>query len=166
MLARVPRDVWIGLVLLVGAVLYWYGADNIPISPLDGEINAAAMPKALAYVLGALSLILIVRSLSLVAMGAAAAQTSSAEERAKARHAHLRAIGILVLGVGYLLVVNWLGYALSVALLIFCVATYVGQKPGLRLAGTAVALAAGFTVIFVFILGIPLPGGVLLDALR
>jgi putative tricarboxylic transport membrane protein len=169
---RVPQDVWIGLVMLGAAVAYWYGADGIPISPLDGAVNAAAMPKALAYALGALSLLLIVRALSVEVMAqraaasagvdaAPAAPLPTPEQLAKRRHAHLRAAGMLAFGVAYLLVLYLLGYLISAALLIIGVAIYNGAKPDWRLGLTALGLAIGFHVVFVVLLGIPLPPGLL-----
>lgn len=168
---RVPRDVWIGLVMLAGAVLYWYGAEGIPISPLDGEVNAAAMPKALAYALGALALLLILRALFIEVMArrAAAASAASAgatgagpaEEGAARRKGHVRALGMLAIGLAYLLVLDTLGYAVSVALLIFGVAVYMGLRASPRVVAIAVLLAAGFYLIFARLLDIPLPEGIL-----
>lgn len=58
-----PRDFWIGLVTLGFAVLYWFEAAKIRISPLDGPVGAAGLPKVLAYALGVLSVLLIGRAL-------------------------------------------------------------------------------------------------------
>src|SRR3546814_18423060 len=60
-----PRDAWIGVVFLVLAVVYWIAADGIRISPLDGPVPAAGLPKSLGYALGGLSVLLILRSLAL-----------------------------------------------------------------------------------------------------
>ena len=62
-LRRMPRDFWVGLVILLGAALYWLGAASIPISALDGEINAAAVPRMLALALAVLAVILMVKAL-------------------------------------------------------------------------------------------------------
>src|SRR3546814_16166124 len=60
-----PRDAWIGVVFLVLAVVYWIAADGIRISPLDGPVTAAGLPKSLGYALGGLSVLLILRRLAL-----------------------------------------------------------------------------------------------------
>ena len=170
MMRHVPRDVWIGLAMLAGAGLYWLGADGIKISPLDGAVNAAAMPKALAYALAAFSVLLIVRALSIEAMARRAAMLvgvkapSADSPPAKATSTatpHLRAAGVLAIGVGYLLILYTTGYLIAAALLIMAMATYVGARFGPRLAAVAVALAVGFHVVFVELLGIPLPPGLL-----
>ena len=62
-LRRMPKDFWVGLVILLGAALYWSGAASIPISALDGEINAAAVPRMLALALADLAGILMVKAL-------------------------------------------------------------------------------------------------------
>ncbi|MEL6264672.1 MAG: tripartite tricarboxylate transporter TctB family protein [Pseudomonadota bacterium] len=164
--SHIPRDVWIGLVMLAGAALYWLGADGIPISPLDGEVNAAAMPKALAYVLAALAVLLIVRAISVEIIAARAGATGPVpqpdpEERAEARRRHLRAAGVIAIGVGYLLVLETLGYLISITLLLIVLAAYIGARRDWRLPATAFALAASFKLIFVHLLGIPLPSGIL-----
>ncbi|MEM9781013.1 MAG: tripartite tricarboxylate transporter TctB family protein [Pseudomonadota bacterium] len=167
MLHRVPRDVWIGLAVIAGAGFYWLGADGIPISPLDGAVNAAAMPKALALALAVLGALLIIRSLSVEMMAAragaapAAAQSLSDEDRRANRIKHLRAAGVVVIGAGYLLIVTTVGYIISIAALITVLAFYIGAKADWRLPATALGIAVGFYVIFVQFLGIPLPPGIL-----
>jgi hypothetical protein len=166
MTLHVPRDVWIGLAMLAGAGLYWLGADGIPISPLDGAVNAAAMPKTLAYALGAFAILLIVRALSIETMARRAAAQAGEPEPALPATApkigtHLRAVGVLGIGVGYLLILYLTGYLIAAALLIMAMATYVGARFGPRLAAVAIALAVGFHVVFVELLGIPLPPGLL-----
>src|SRR3546814_151489 len=59
------RDTWIGVVFLAFAIVYWIAADGIRISPLDGPVTAAGLPKSLAYALGTLAVLLILRSLAL-----------------------------------------------------------------------------------------------------
>jgi hypothetical protein len=49
--------------MLAGSALYWREADSIPISPLDGEVNAAAVPKMLATILGVLAVLLVIKTL-------------------------------------------------------------------------------------------------------
>ncbi|OWU67910.1 hypothetical protein ATO2_13205 [Roseovarius sp. 22II1-1F6A] len=78
---------------------------------------------------------------------------------------HLRAIVMLGLGVGYLLVVTTLGYALSVMALIFLVSLYIGAPLGLRTVLVAVLGGLAFQLLFVQFLGIPLPGGIVASLL-
>ena len=167
MLARVPRDVWIGLAMLVAAVLYWRMADGIPISPLDGVVNAGAMPKALAWALGALAVLLIVRALSVEFMAAsarakpaAAGDGASDEGEGRASLAeHLKALGIPAFALGYILLLPVLGYAVSVALLVGLVSLYGGARLDWRIPAVGAGAAACFYIVFVLLLGIPLPAG-------
>lgn len=170
----VPRDVWIGLATLALAGIYWYGADQIPISPLDGAVNAAAMPKALAYALGGLAIILILRAVIIevitrratetTADGArqrpsAGAEDGGTEDAVVRRSRHLRAAGMLGIGILYLIAVPYLGYMLSIALLVFAVATYMKARPDRKLLLLSAGIALFFYLLFVRFLGIPLPPG-------
>src|SRR3546814_15327950 len=114
-----PRDAWIGVVFLVLAVVYWIAADGIRISPLDGPVTAAGLPKSLGYALGGLSVLLILRSLALrrsvVGRPAAPApaEEPAEEDEPSALYRHLRANGMLAFGICSLLVVRYLGSMLS-----------------------------------------------------
>jgi predicted membrane protein len=67
---------------------------------------------------------------------------------------------MLVLGVLYLVIVPVLGYTASIAVLLAAVALYNYRKPTLELALFAVLGSAAFYLLFVRILGIPLPAGI------
>ena len=153
----IPRDVVVGLCLLALAVAYWLGADAIPRSRLAGGVGADGLPKALAYALGVLSLVLIGRSLAM--WRAAAAERASPEEAAQERRRLLRALGMFALGVLYLLALPWLGYLLSVILLVGSVALYNGKAPSPMLAAVAVGTGVLFYFLFVRFLDIRQPPG-------
>lgn len=160
------RDGWIGLVFLVVAVVYWIAADGIRISPLDGPVTAAGLPKSLAYALGALALLLILRSLALPGKTDSGAPAQEAPEAVPpegserpAIYRHLRAVGMLAFGVGYLLLIPYLGYPLAVAGLILGVALYMGAQRGLKTAAVAVLGGLFFYLLFVQLLNVPLPAG-------
>lgn len=159
-----PRDFWIGLVGLGFAGLYWSEAGKIRISPLDGPVGASGLPKALAYTLGILALVLLARSLvARLRQAPAEAEEAAAPAALGERlRPHLRAIGMLALGVGYLLVVPWIGYALALMALILAVALYVGAPLGPRTLAVAVGGGILFHLLFVELLDIPLPKGALI----
>lgn len=160
----IPRDAIVGACLLAVAVLYWLGADAIPESRLAGGVGADGLPKALAYALGLLSLVLIARSLAM--WRAAEAERASPEEAAEQRRRHLRAIGMFALGAAYLVALPWLGYMLSVILLVGGVAWYNGKPPSLGLAAVAVGTGVLFYLLFVRFLDISQPPGLWPDLLR
>jgi putative tricarboxylic transport membrane protein len=161
-----PKDFWIGLAMLVSAACYWLGAEDIPISPLDGAVNASAMPKMLAVALGLLALMLMAQAFfKWQQANQQAAQdnaTSQGQEGSGQRwHEHRRALGLIGIGAAYLVLLPVLGYWIGVALLIAVTAIYMGARPSLRLGALSLALATCFYLLFVQLLHIQLPAGLL-----
>ena len=157
------RDTWIGLVMLIVATVYWFEAGKIRVSPLDDGIGAAGLPKALAYALGALAIILILRTVIGAFMFHQPVTSSPSEQTEKTNWTpHIRAVGMLAIGIGYLLLVAWLGYIITVAALLFFVALYIGADLNLHTVMVAVIGSVAFHLLFVEFLGIPLPSGAIL----
>jgi hypothetical protein len=172
------RDTYVGIGLLLFSGLYWLGAAAIRVSPLEGSVGAAGLPKALAVVLAILSLYLIGRNL--LAVRAKAENQSRpevpattmqdkdlhGEERPFTFRHHLRAIAMLAFGAGYVLILPELGYAVSVTLLLAGVAYFLGLRSLPKMALFAVLGGAFFFLLFVVVLKIPLPEGVFSDLFR
>jgi len=166
---QIPRDVWLGLGGIAFAGAYWWKAARIPISPLDGAVNAAAIPIALAYAMIIFCVIMMVRAIAVEIMfvrAAKAARTGKPAERPKEAGAHyfsgrehLRAAGVIGIGIVYLLILPRLGYIPSIIALFFAMSVYMGAKAGAYTAALAVGIAVFFYILFVQILGIPLPAG-------
>lgn len=160
------RDTWIGVVMLIVAAVYWFEATKIRVSPLDDGIGAAGLPKALAYALGALAIILIIRSIvGALMFGAPTQKAEPGKPAVEIWKPHLRAVGMLAIGVGYLLLVSWLGYIITVALLLLCVSLYIGAKLNARTLLVAGIGGIVYHFLFVEFLGIPLPAGAILGPL-
>ena len=161
---RLPnRDIWIGAVILFVALAFWLEADKIRISPLDGPVNAAGLPKALAYALGGLALALMLQSIAAAVIGGSQAAPGDRKSSIyEWLHPHLRAAGMLAIGVGYLLVVTWIGYAAAIVALIVTVSLYNGARPGGRMAAIALGGGVCYHLFFVEFLGIPQPPGLLI----
>lgn len=175
---RIPPDVWIGLLTGAGAIAYWRIADDIPISPLDGAINATVLPKALASAMLVFSAMLILRALVIEAVAlraarkaaqapasAAAAPPEQGAEPASEGHVfgwrqHLKAAGVLAIGIAYLLVLPVIGYVLAIFLLVSVLSIYIGARPGLMPFAVGGAVALIFYGLFKLILGIPMPAGI------
>jgi hypothetical protein len=158
------RDAWIGVVFLAFSVIFWIAADGIRVSPLDDPVTAAGLPKTLAYVLGGLAVLLIARSLYMKSL-VAPRRTPPAEEVAEADSRevwkrHLRAAGMLGLGLAYLLVIPYLGYVLSVIGLMLAVSLYIGARLGAKTLAVAGLGGVFFYLLFVQFLKIPLPSGI------
>jgi putative tricarboxylic transport membrane protein len=164
------RDIAAGLVLLGLAVTVWLAAEAIPKSPLGGQIGADGFPKLLAGSLGVLAVLLIGQTL--LARRGSAVRAASARpvepsasprepmETASAGRHHMRAAGMLAIGVLYVALLETLGFVLSTLLLLLAVALYNGRRPTLGLAAVAVIGAALLYVLFVRLLGVPLPPGI------
>jgi multiple sugar transport system ATP-binding protein len=75
-------------------------------------------------------------------------------------HAHRRAAGMLLLGMGYLVLVGTIGYLPAIALLILATARYMGRPWSAQLVLIAAGGALLYQLLFVRLLGIPLPTGI------
>ena len=157
------RDLVFGSAALALAVGYYLMAAAIPASLLADAVGPQGLPKTYAILLAALSLILIIRSLSRrrIAAGRAASERGVRLEpdTAVERHTPWRVAGLLAIGVGYVVVVPWLGYMLSLAALIMATTYYQGGALNRQLAVVAISGAIVFWVLFVMLLGIPQPAG-------
>lgn len=155
------KDIASSLFMLGIAVAFWLGADRIPVSPLEGQVGAAGFPKLLAVSLGILSVIRLGQTALLARRNGWDASSIGAGERLLAAwREHRSALGMLGLGIGYVLLLPILGYALSIALLIASVAIYSGRRPGLELAAVAIGGTAALYIIFVWLLGVRMPEGI------
>ena len=160
------RDFWIGLVTLGFATLYWFEAAKIRISPLDGPVGASGLPKVLAMTLGVLSILLIMRTLlARLNTKPPIENVGAAAPLAEKLRPHLRAIGMLALGLAYLLLIPTFGYALSIMSLLVAVSLYIGADLNRRTVAVGVIGAIFFHLLFVEFLDIPLPKGRLVDTL-
>ena len=164
-MSLINRDVWIGVVMLALAIVYWLEADKIRISPLDGPVGASGLPKSLAYALGVLAIVLILRSVASAVLAKRPKGEGDLEEQPFTWRPHLRALGILAIGVGYLLLVSLLGYVITVAALLLAVSLYIGAAFDLRTILVAVIGGVIYHLLFVEFLGIPLPPGQILGSL-
>ena len=151
------RDTGVGLALLLLAGAYWLGADQIRVSRLEGIVGAQGVPKGLAVSLAILSALLIAQDLWRSRRATAGAGTAPEVHGAEA---HLRAAGMLLIGVGYLMVVNTIGYVPAVALLVLATARFMGRPWSAELILLAVGGALLYYLLFVGLLGIPLPTGI------
>jgi hypothetical protein len=154
----VTRDTAVALGLIALAGLYWLGADQIRMSRLEGIVGAQAVPKGLSVGLVILAVLLIAQDL--LGTRRAAAASGPDEPEVSGTRPHLRAGGMLLIGMGYLALVGTIGYLPAVVGLVLATALYLGQSPSSRLALIAVGLAVLYYLIFVRLLGIPLPPGI------
>lgn len=150
------RDLTCAAVLFVIAAAYYVLASGIGRSALSDEVGPAGLPLVYATILGGLAILLALKT-GLRYVIARKAQESAAPERSRAPFVLRRAAGTLAIGAGYVLLVNVLGYWLSLALLVPAMAAYQGEPIGRRLALISIAGATVFWGLFVWLLGIPMP---------
>lgn len=145
---------------LAGA--YWIGATRIHKSSLIGKgVGADALPRGLAIALAALAAILIIQALLQRRRGPLPEDApASPEKLAEARRKHLRAVGMFLIGVAFLLVVGYVGYIPAIFAMICVTAVYNGRPMSWRIAGIAAVLTAVLFMVFDLILHIPMPSGV------
>jgi cell division protein FtsW (lipid II flippase) len=155
-----PRDFVAGCGLLVFSVVYYLAAAAIPSSQLSDTVGPGGMPKSYGIALGVLSVLLIGQSLLAQRRAVTTRATAaSAEETRQDRYRALRALGMLAIGVAYLILLPLIGYAVSLALLIFAAAWYQEGARRKWLIPTAIIGAGLFWLIFVQLLQIDQPAG-------
>lgn len=160
----VHKDIAAGIALFILAVAYWLGADNIPKSLLEGGVGAEALPKMLGVVLLILAAILVLQT---VLAGRqqkepVGAEDVDGEEEVSQKskfYRHLRAAGLLLIGIGYILLVEFIGYAPAVAYLLGAVLWYAGGASRRTVILFAIIGAVFFWLLFVETLGIRQPQG-------
>ncbi|WP_414472200.1 tripartite tricarboxylate transporter TctB family protein [Microvirga sp. M2] len=147
-----------GTLLLIFSVVFWFGADTIPKSRLGGSVGADGLPKMLAIALGVLSAGLIVQTL-LMMRTAQVATHAGPKAAGEPISLYLRGFGMIVIGAAYLVLVPYLGYMLTIALLLLTVAIYNGKRPTAGLLVFAIVGSVFFYLLFVRVLDVPLPAG-------
>jgi hypothetical protein len=153
------RDLACGVLMLALAIAYYSVAAAIPQSTLADAVGPQGLPLNYAIALGILSILLIINTL-LGRGGGIQAVVGAAKSAEKSDlYAALRAIGMLAIGVVYVAVLPWLGYIVSIALLLLAIICYMEG----RLNRWAIPIAAcggvAFWIIFVEILQVPQPAG-------
>lgn len=151
------KDAYAGIALIILAIAYWLGADAIKQSVLGGSIGADALPKMLGIALGILSLILILQTL----LGARRAAATDAEPvEPVSLRPHLKALGMLLIGIGYVVLVETVGYIPGIAYLLGAVVLFVGGASRRTTIIFAVVGALFFWAFFVHVLDIRQPRGI------
>ena len=157
------RDLLFGIATLVVAAVYYGLATTIPQSDLADPVGPQGLPRVYALLLAALSLILIARSL---VSRKPASQNSERQnpEPSESRIPNpgsglLRVIGMLLIGVAYIIVLPWLGYLLSVAALITATIYFQGGVINGRSILVALSGAVCLWLLFIWLLRIQYPAG-------
>lgn len=151
------RDLTCSAILLIISASYYSLASGIGRSALADEVGPAGLPVLYAVLLATLALALAAKAILRPLLLRAAADTV-AKDAPSLSFVLRRAAGVFAIGVGYLLIVPLAGYFVTLILVIAAMALFYGERASARLAATAVAGAAVFWALFVWLLGIPMPG--------
>ncbi len=159
------RDLIGGLAAIAIGGGYWAMALSIRSSALDDTVGPAGLPKVLGGAMVGLGLLLCLKAAfagrRTQSSGPVSDEAATAEGSGIGLRGILRVGGLVAIAVGYLLVVRWLGYLPSIALLIAAVTLYGGAPPTWRVFAIAAGGAVLYWLLFVVLLGIPLPPGLL-----
>lgn len=159
------KDLLSGVVLLAVAGTYYMWSTQIADSTLSDEIGADGLPKVLSVALAILAICLIGRALLAVRLRPAAATGNAGEEEDE--NAPLsRALGFLLFGAAYILLLPFVGYIAATALLIGAIALYEGAPRGSWIVPAA-AVGGGmlYWAVFVKLLGVNQPMGSIFQGL-
>ena len=146
--------------ILIGAV-YLYFAHHLRVSALDDTLGPSGMPRILGWLMIALGAVLMVQAFAARRAVAVAAQPAEKEEWEGQGRKIAYAAGLLAIGAAYLFVVETLGYLISIALLIIATATYLGAGFRGRVVAIGVLGAVFLYAMFVALLGVRMPAGIL-----
>lgn len=144
-----------GLVAIALGSLYLVFSFRQRVSALADTIGPAGIPKVLGILMVSLGIILCAQATYRTSRSVVPA---SSEWKGEARKI-FRAFGLLIIGVIYLFMLAFLGYVLSIALLLAAVAFYLGAAFNWRMMLIAAAGAVVLWTIFVILLGVPMPAG-------
>jgi hypothetical protein len=142
------RDRVFSLVLIVLASIFYalIGGVDEPYSP--GALAASSYPRFILGCIIALSCVLIVRPVS------GEKETSNFS---------VQGLAAILLTAGYIFLVESLGFFVLTPVFLFLIPLVVGYRNHVANAASAVLVTAGLYAVFVLILNIPLPAGVLGD---
>ena len=151
------RDLVGGISAVIIGSIYLYHSTGLGSSALADSVGPAGIPLMLGLMMISLGVILCLRTIyHLLKTG----KEVKSEWQGQGIRI-IRAAGLLLIGIAYLLVVQSLGYLLSIALLILLVALYQRATVSWRVfvisAGGAILLWA----FFVLLLGVSMPSGIL-----
>jgi putative tricarboxylic transport membrane protein len=156
------RDFVGGVATIVIGSVYLYFAYQLRVSALDDSMGPSGMPKVYGWLMVALGAMLTVQSF--VAQRAMAAGRTPRPEKGEWDGQGRKiayAAGLILIGIAYLFVVDTLGYVISIALLVSVTAAYLGAGFSARVVAIGIAGAVFLWAMFVALLGVRMPSGIL-----
>ncbi|MEM7502891.1 MAG: tripartite tricarboxylate transporter TctB family protein [Pseudomonadota bacterium] len=142
------RDRLFALVLIVFASIFYalIGGLEEPYSP--GALSASTYPRLILACIIVLSCLLIVRPVA---------------DKRKGSGLSAKGAAVILLAAGYIFLIESVGFFVLTPLFLFAVPLVVGYRQPLVSAASAVLVTAALYAVFVLVLNIPLPAGLLGD---
>ncbi len=153
------KDLIASALLLLIAGGYYLASLDIPSSTLEDEVGPTGLPNVLTVVMMFLALCIGARALIMKPQSVEAAPKPDEKKIGEAPWLH--AMGMLLLVASYIPLAEIVGYFLALFVIISGVAMYEGLKPSPKLFLVAVCGAGFFWLLFVQLLGVRQPAGML-----
>ncbi|WP_423206180.1 tripartite tricarboxylate transporter TctB family protein (plasmid) [Paracoccus yeei] len=151
--------------IVIGAV-YLNFAYQLRVSSLADAFGPQGLPRVYGWLTLGLGVVLLVQSvLAVRALDAEERVAFFREEWAGQGRRILRAAGFLLIATAYLLLLPYLGYLLSLALLIAGITLYMGAAPSWRTVVVPLVGAVLLWLIFVKLPGVDMPAASVLSRL-
>ncbi|MGL4242161.1 MAG: tripartite tricarboxylate transporter TctB family protein [Beijerinckiaceae bacterium] len=148
------KDAIAGALLIALAAGYHAATLRIPVSSLSDGVGPDGLPRLLAAALALVGAALFVKGLW---FGRATEKPAASDPDDEAPASLPRALGFIAIGVGYMLIAPWTGYAVGIALVIAAVALYERAPPSPLMLAVSAGGGLGFWLIFVKLLGVEQP---------
>jgi cell division protein FtsW (lipid II flippase) len=150
------KDLLAAAILLSIAGAYGWVTLQIPSSTLDDGVGPRGFPLALTAALAVVAIAIAGRALATARVG------TRADDDAKQTEARWpRALGVLAFGALYIPAAAVFGYSVALFMLLVAVPLYEGARFSWRVPAVAAGGAAVFYVLFVVVLGVRQPEGLL-----
>jgi len=155
------RDFVGGVATIVIGAVYLYFAYQLRVSALDDSMGPGGLPRIYGWLLVGLGSILVIQALVARSLAApAGAEPVKGEWDGQGRKIAYAA-GLLVIAMGYIFIVETVGYLVAVGLLIVTTALYLGAGFSGRLLAIGIGGAVFLYAMFVSLLGVRMPAGLL-----
>ena len=153
------RDFVGGVVSIAIGAVYLFFAYQLRSSALDDSMGPGGLPRLYGWLLVGLGAVLTIQALLAPRLATANDDPKEKGEWEGQGRKVVFAAGLLAIGVGYIFVIETLGYLLSVAVLLLVTALYLGAGNRGRVVAVAVLGAVFLWVMFVVVLGVRMPSG-------
>jgi putative tricarboxylic transport membrane protein len=149
------RDFVGGIVAIVLGAFYLNLAYDLRSSALDDLVGPGGMPRAYGWVM-------VVLGFALCAVTVVTRWREQKSDHWKDQGRRIMwAAGLLGIGIAYLLIVNVVGYLLSMILLIAATMIYHGERFSTKVLASSAFGGIMLWALFVFVLGVHMPPGLL-----